>query len=41
MFSIVCPAARVRMNIRTYVRDSETGRVAMQWCLASRETGEG
>lgn len=39
-FSIVCPATRVRMNIETYVKDSDTGRVAVQWCLASKETGE-
>lgn len=39
-FSIVCPATRVRMNIETYVKDSETGRVAVQWCLASKDTGE-
>ena len=39
-FSIVCPAARVRMNIETYVKDSDTGRVAVQWCIASKDTGE-
>lgn len=39
-FTIVCPATRVRMNIETYVKDSETGRVAVQWCLASKDGGE-
>ena len=39
-FTIVCPATRVRMNIETYVKDSDTGRVAVQWCLASKDTGE-
>lgn len=39
-FTIVCPAARVRMNIKTCLKDSETGRVALQWCLASKEGGE-
>eukprot|EP00903_Cladosiphon_okamuranus_P007797 g7546.t1 len=38
-FSIVCPATRARMNIETYVKDSDTGRVAVQWCLASRDAG--
>lgn len=40
MFSVVCPAARVRRNIETYVKDNMTGRVAVQWSLASRESGE-
>lgn len=40
VFSIVCPATRVRMNVETFVKDSETGRVAMQWCLASKMSGE-
>lgn len=39
-FSIVCPATRVRMNLETYVKDRDTGRVAVQWCLASKDTGE-
>lgn len=39
-FTIVCPATRVRMNIETYVKDSDTGRVAVQWCLASKNAGE-
>lgn len=40
VFSVVCPATRVRMNIQSYVKDRETGRVATQWCLASKDTGE-
>lgn len=40
VFTIVCPTSRVRMNIETYVKDRETGRVAVQWCLASKESGE-
>lgn len=40
-FVIVCPADRVRTNIETYVRDHDTGRVAAQWSLASKETGKG
>ncbi len=40
IFSIVCPATRVRTNLETYVRDGKTGRVAVQWCLASKESGE-
>lgn len=39
-FCIVCPATRTGMNIETYVKDSETGRVAVQWCLASKDSGE-
>lgn len=39
-FAILCPSNRVRTNIQTYVRDGETGRVAVQWCMASKETGE-
>lgn len=39
-FVIVCPADRVRTNIETYVKDRDTGRVAVQWCLASKESGE-
>lgn len=39
-FVIVCPADHVRTNIETYVKDRDTGRVAVQWCLASKETGE-
>lgn len=39
-FVIVCPADRVRTNIETYVKDRDTGRVAMQWCIASKERGE-
>lgn len=39
-FVIVCPADRVRTNIETYVKDRDTGRVAVQWCLASKDTGE-
>ncbi|CAM9309198.1 unnamed protein product, partial [Ectocarpus fasciculatus] len=40
VFSVVCPATRVRMNIQSYVKDRETGRVATQWCLASKDTGD-
>lgn len=40
VFSVVCPATRVRRNIQSYVKDRETGRVATQWCLASKDTGE-
>ncbi|CAM9100725.1 unnamed protein product, partial [Hapterophycus canaliculatus] len=39
-FSVVCPATRVRMNIETYVKDSETGHVAVQWCVASSLSGD-
>jgi len=39
-FTILCPATRVRMNIETYVKDSDTDRVAVQWSLASKDTGE-
>ncbi|CAM9540792.1 unnamed protein product [Scytosiphon promiscuus] len=40
VFSIVCPATCVRMNVETYVKDSETGRVAVQWCMASKRSGD-
>lgn len=39
-FTVLCPSNRVRTNIQTYVKDGETGRVAVQWCLASKEAGE-
>lgn len=41
VFTLVCPTVRVRTNIETFVKDHETGRLAVQWCLASKESGEG
>lgn len=40
VFTVVCPAVRIRMNLETYVKDLDTGRVAVQWSLASKENGE-
>lgn len=40
IFRVVCPAVQVRMNIETFVKDHETGRVAVQWCLPSKGDGE-